>query len=84
MLSRTETLEGKTKDLFRTPLREIINMNHPLVILSHNVDWDGLEEELSGLYELENGRPGKPIRLMVSLQYLKYTYGLSDEEIVAK
>ncbi|MBO8153059.1 MAG: transposase [Candidatus Marinimicrobia bacterium] len=31
-----------------------------------------------------NGRPGKPIRLMVSLQYLKYTYGLSDEEIVAK
>ena len=84
MLSRTETLEGKTKDLFRTPLREIINMNHPLVILSHNVDWDGLEEELSGLYELENGRPGKPIRLMVSLQYLKYTYSLSDEEIVAR
>ena len=84
MLSRTETLEGKTKDLFRTPLREIINMKHPLVILSHNVDWDGLEEELSGLYELENGRPGKPIRLMVSLQYLKYTYSLSDEEIVAR
>ena len=74
LLSCTENLKEKTKDLFRTPLNEMINLKHSLVILSKNVSWDDLEEELSGLYELENDRPGKPIRLMVSLYYLKYTY----------
>ena len=62
----------------------MINMNHELVILSKNIDWDNLEDELSGLYQLENGRPGKPIRLMVSLHYLKYTYNLSDEEVISR
>jgi len=33
LLSRTETLEGKRNDLFRTPLRKIINMKHPLAIM---------------------------------------------------
>lgn len=30
------------------------------------------------------GRPRLPIRLMVALLYLKHTYGLSDEEVVAR
>ena len=32
----------------------------------------------------EEGRPGIPIRLMVGLHYLKHTYDLSDEEVVAQ
>ena len=84
MLSQVEDLKGKTRELFRQPLREMINRNHELVILSKHIDWDALEREFSGLYELEAGRPGKPIRLMVSLHYLKYTYNLSDEEVVVR
>ena len=84
MLSRTENPNGKTKDLFRQPLNEMINMKHELVVLSKTIDWDDLEESLCGLYKLEIGRPGKPIRLMVSLHYLKYLYNLSDEEVVAR
>ena len=84
MLSPTENLKGKTKDLFKQSLCEMINMDHELVILSKNIDWDDLEQSLSGLYQLENGRPGKPIRLMVSLHYLKYTFNLSDEEVISR
>lgn len=84
MLSRTESPEGMPRDMFRHPLDEMIDMKHKLVVLSKTIDWDGLEESLSGLYTLEKGRPGKPIRLMVSLHYLKYMYNLSDEEVIAR
>ncbi len=54
------------------------------MILSRHIDWEGLEQSLSGLYVLENRRSSKPIQLVVSLHYLKYTYNLSDEEVVAR
>ena len=76
--------EQKTLEIFKVGLEEIINKEHPLVKLSEAINWKGLEEKLSGKYSDTMGAPGKEIRLMVGLQYLKYMYNESDEMIVQK
>ena len=77
--------DGKKQGtIFQVALDRLIDMSHPLCILSHQIDWSELEDNFSGLYCHTNGRPAKPIRLMVGLHYLKYTYNLSDEDIVAR
>jgi len=69
--------------IFETPLDEIINMEHPLVILASKIDWTSLEETFGKLYVPNFGRPGLPTRLMVGLHYLKYAFDQSDESAVA-
>jgi transposase, IS5 family len=76
--------EQKTLEIFKVRLEEIINKAHPLVKLSSQVNWKELEEKLSVKYKEKMGAPGKEIRLMVGLQYLKYMYNESDEMIVQK
>ena len=68
--------------IFETPLNEIINMEHPLVILASRMDWASLEEVFGKLYVPHHGRPGLPTRLMVGLHYLKYAFNHSDESAV--
>ena len=46
-------------DLFRSRLDSIINMNHELVQLSHELDWVWLEEQL-GSYYADQGRLSYP------------------------
>ena len=41
-----------------------------------------MEELFGETYCPDNGRPGIPTRLMVALHYLKYTFNLSDEDVV--
>lgn len=76
--------EKKNLEIFKVPLEEIINKAHPLVRLSETINWKALEEKLSEKYSEKMGAPGKQIRLMVGLQYLKYMYNESDEMIVQK
>lgn len=71
------------RDLFRSELSRIINSNHALVKLAKVVEWDRLDELFGATYCPDNGRPGVSTRLMVALHYLKYTYNLSDEDVVA-
>lgn len=42
------------------------------------------EQEFGKRYVENTGRPGKPIRLLVGLYYLKYTYSESDETVVER
>jgi len=72
-----------SEDLFRSRLVNIINMRHPLVKLSGLIDWDRLHYHFEKHYK-DFGRPGLPIRLMVGLQLLKHTEGLSDEELCSR
>lgn len=74
----------KTLEIFKVRLTEIINQRHPLVKLSETINWKNLEEQLAKNYSEKMGAPGKEIRLMVGLQYLKYMYNESDEMIVQK
>lgn len=72
----------ETPDLFRSRLDQILNSNHPLFQLADKIDWSFFEKEFSGTYHETIGRPGKSIRLMVALHYLKYTFDLSDEALL--
>lgn len=69
-------------DLFKTELIRILDLNHPLVRLGKEVDWKRLGDVFGKTYCEDNGRPAASTRLMVALHYLKYTFNLSDEDVV--
>jgi len=68
-------------DLFRIALKDIVNEKHPLVQLSETINWSELETKFSALYS-DKGREALPVRLLVGLHYLKYSYDLSDERLI--
>jgi IS5 family transposase len=68
--------------LFQSRLDQILNMEHALVKLAHSIDWSVFDDEFGPLYSEDLGRPGKPIRLMVGLHYLKHAFDESDESVV--
>ena len=70
--------------LFNTFLKDIISPRHPLVKLAERIDWFSFDEGLAECFCSDNGRPSLPTRLMVGLHYLKYTYDLSDEEVISQ
>jgi transposase, IS5 family len=99
-----------TDDFFRARLETIIDMRHPLAVLTTRMPWleieaslapllahrdragkviDGADlfgptSELVGSGVSARGRRRLPIRLMVSLLYLKHAFNLSDEELVER
>jgi IS5 family transposase len=73
---------GSQGDLFRAHLDQVLNREHPLCVLANQMDWSIFEQEFGPLYVEGFGRPGLPIRLVVGLHYLKYTYNESDESVV--
>jgi IS5 family transposase len=66
---------------FYSTFEEQLSHRHPLYILANQIKWDIFEAAFTPLYS-EEGRPGKPIRLMVSLLMLKHVRNLSDESVV--
>lgn len=70
--------------LFGVALERICDRRHGLVRLADTIDWKVFEETFGALYSPDNGRPAKPIRLMVGLSYLKAMYAESDEELTEK
>lgn len=60
----------------------MINPSHPLVKLSKVVDWEQLDESFGENYCADKGRPAISTRLMVALHYFKYTFDLSDEDVL--
>jgi len=62
----------------------MVNPDHPLVHLSAAIQWERFDEAYASFYCQDNGAPGLPTRLMVGLHYLKYTFNLSDEELVRR
>ena len=67
---------------FYSTFEEQLNRKHPLYILANQVNWLQFENAFKNLYCPDNGRPAKPIRLMVSLLMLKHIRNLSDESVV--
>ena len=72
----------KSPNLFYSSLTVMLNQKHPLFILADQIMWDVFEAEFSVLYCADNGRPAKPIRLMVGLLILKHLRNISDESVV--
>ncbi len=61
---------------------DTLNPKHPLYILANRVDWQQFEDAFLPLYSRDNGRPAKPIRLMVGLLMLKHIRNISDGSVV--
>jgi IS5 family transposase len=76
---KTPVPEG---DLFRQPLREQINLKHPLVRLADLIDWDRLSAAMSASFVSQRGRPATSPRLIAGLLYLQHAFDLSDEDVV--
>jgi transposase, IS5 family len=70
--------------LYKIRLDKILNLDHPLCMLTKNIDWSEFDKEFTPMFCPNNGRPGIPTRMMVALHYLKYSEDLSDEEVVEK
>ena len=66
---------------FYSTFEEQLSHQHPLYILANKIQWDIFEKAFAVFYS-EEGRPAKPIRLMVSLLMLKHIRNLSDESVV--
>ena len=74
--------QNRQANLFRPELVSMINPSHSLVRLSKVVDWEKLDETFGESFSPEKGRPAISTRLMVALHYFKYTFDLSDEEVI--
>ena len=66
--------------LFQANFAQLLNPRHALVRLADKIDWSRFDKALLDCYA-DKGRPGAPIRLMVGLCYLKYTFSVSDEDM---
>jgi len=69
-------------ELFQAHFDQILNTEHPLMQLAGQIDWARFDVAFADSYNEELGAPGKAIRLMVGLQYLKFAFNESDESVV--
>ncbi len=71
--------------IFEVALESFIDMNHELVLLSKQIDWEEVESEFAEYYCADNGRPSVPIRTMVGMMrnYLKGTLGDAINTLMA-
>ena len=84
MQPKDNAKQGRQAHLFQARLEQIISPEHPLYKLANAIDWAVFEQEFGKRYVENTGRPGKSIRLLVGLHYLKYTYSESDETVVER
>ena len=71
-------------ELFQAHFDQLLHPTHELVQLARKIDWARFEAGFASCYTKDMGAPAKATRLMVGLQYLKYTYNESDESVVAR
>jgi len=72
------------EELFKSRLDQMLDSRHPLFRLAKAIDWEYFEKEFGKFYVEKVGRPGKPIRILVGLHYLKNAYDESDESCVER
>lgn len=77
-------LHDPTPDLFRSELRSIINLQHELCQMAELIDWESHDKNFADFFQSKTGNPAIATRLIVGLFYLKHTFNLSDEELIAR
>ena len=71
-------------ELFQAHFDQILNPKHELIQLARKIDWSRFDVAFADSYSKDMGAPAKATRLMVGLQYLKYTFNQSDESLVER
>jgi len=79
---RGQNKNHNQEQVFNQSLESTLNPKNPIYQLSHRIPWQEFDMQFSKYYSRRRGRPGKAVRLMVSLLILKQLYDLSDEEAV--
>jgi len=82
MMTKTDTSKPVQSDLFKVMLRDLVAKGHELVLLRDAIDWQRYEKVLEPAYCSDNGRPSIPVRMMAGLTFLKYMFGLSDQDVL--
>ena len=82
MMTKTDTSKPVQSDLFKVMLRDLVARGHELVLLRDAIDWQRFEKALEPAYCSDNGRPSIPVRMMAGLTFLKYMFGLSDQDVL--
>ena len=83
MMTKTDPSKPVQPDLFKVMLSDLVSKSHELVLLRDAIDWQGIETAMESAYS-SDGRPSVPVRMMAGLTFLKYMYGLGDEEVLAQ
>jgi IS5 family transposase len=65
------------------PLRDHIDLHHPLVELADMIDWAAIDRVATEPFQPGPGRPILRPRLVAGLLYLQHAFNLSDEQVVA-
>ncbi len=76
--------ESAQRDLFRASFDQILNPEHPLVVLAGKIDWSRFDVAMAECYSPDLGAPAKATRLMVGLVYLKHAFNESDESLLLR
>ena len=82
MKNRAHERDDTQIELFRIELLRIVDPTHEMVRLANTIDWQNFECCFEKMWSDTKGRPAIDTRLMVSMHYLKYTYDLSDEDVI--
>jgi Transposase domain (DUF772) len=78
----TPSSTGHQTNFFGTDLLLQLDPRDPLLRLAQVIPWPELDRAFAKHYTQGQGRPSKPIRLMVGLLILKQLDNLSDEQVV--
>jgi transposase, IS5 family len=70
--------------LFQSHFDQLLNPNHPLVVLSKKIDWNRFQVALEDCYSPDLGAPAKSVRVIIGLLYLKHAFNLSDEGVLER
>jgi transposase, IS5 family len=76
--------DERQKELFRPALDQIIDLQHPLVLLAGKIDWSFIDGRFRSVCREGPGQPPLPTRLVAGLFILKYMHNLSDEALCAR
>ena len=82
MMTKVNAEKPVQASLFKVMLRDIVSEKHELVLLRNAIDWKRFEKALEPAYCADNGRPAVPVRTMVALTFLKFMYGISDQDVL--
>jgi IS5 family transposase len=82
-MSKPKHKKQSIRELFVAHFDHLLNQQEPLLVLARKIDWQRFELAFDSKFG-EKGAPAKSTRLMVGLQYLKYTFYLSDEELIRR
>lgn len=76
--------ESSQLKLFQSHFDQLLNPDHPLVVLAKKIDWNRFQVALEDCYSPDLGAPAKSVRLIVGLLYLKHAFNLSDEMLLER